>query len=250
MQDPRTRIYYWADGYDQRHRLCYVSGQDFVRARCDHHRICQCFGFIDLVELRTCDLRYTCDNCGNLSAHGHTIVIATDGACRNNGRADAVAACGVFFNVDSYHNKAFKIPDPRPTSQRAELDAAVYALKAFTKMRASGEIGSKGLVTEVIIKSDSAYLVNGMTSFIVAWRQNGYRNSRGHHLKNQKLFRKLDRLCNNLYGLGIQVRFWRVSREDNQQADKLANAALDGTPWRNLSANDWFGDDELRPYIH
>jgi ribonuclease HI len=140
--------------------------------------------------------------------------------------------------------------DRRPTSQRAELRAAIYALGAFTKMLISGHIESKGYVTEVVIKSDYAYVVNGMTSWIINWRQNGYLNSRGHHLKNQGLFRQIDRLCNNLALMGIQARFWRVSRQENQQADKLANAALDGARWKHLSVDDGFGNDPLRPVVH
>ena len=254
MQNPITRIYDpisdWGDGYNEHDHICYVSGQDFVRARCDFHYICDCSGLYDLVHLKPCDDCYQCHECHNLTAHGCAIVIATDGACRNNGRPGAVAACGVFFNVDSYHNKAFKLNDRRPTSQRAELHAAVYALKAFTKMFTSGHLGTKGYVNEVIIRSDSAYLVNGMTSWIIEWRQNGYLNSRGNHLKNQGLFRRLDHLCNNPAVMGVRARFWRVPRDDNQQADKLANAALDETRWRRLSVEDWFGDDPLRPVVH
>lgn len=254
MQNPLTRIYdpanHWGEGYDQRDHICYVSGQNFVRARCDHHYICDCSDLYDLVHLTPCEACYQCDQCHNLSAHGHAIVIATDGACRNNGRPDAVASCGVFFNVDSYHNKAFRTFDRRPTSQRAELRAAIYALGSFTKMFTSGHFENNGYVTEIIIKSDSAYLVNGMTSWIIVWRQNGYLNSLGYHLKNQGLFRKLDRLCNNLAMMGVQARFWKVPREENQQADKLANAVLDGTRWKNLGVDDWFGEDPSRPVVH
>lgn len=37
-------------------------------------------------------------------------------ACCNNGYANARAACGVFFNINSIHNKAFLVRDRRPTS--------------------------------------------------------------------------------------------------------------------------------------
>jgi len=179
--------------------------------------------------MKPCEDCFHCNECYNLIAHGHAIVIATDGTCNHNDRPDAVAACGIFFNVDSPHNKAFQIHDRPSISQRAELRAAVYALRAFTKMLTAGHFRKKGYVSEVIIKSDSAYLVNGMTSWVINWRANGYMNSRGQHLRNQGLFRELDRLCNDLMMLGVQTRFWHVPREDNQQADKLANAALDET---------------------
>lgn len=254
MQDPATRVYdpqnHWGNGYDQRDHICYVSGKVFVRARCEQCFICPCRGDYEKVELKPCADCFHCNKCYNLTAHGHAIVVATDGACRNNGRPNAVAACGIFFNVDSPHNKAFQIRDRPSTSQRAELRAAIYALRALTKMFTAGHFRNKSYVTEVIIKSDSTYLVNGMTSWIVNWRTNGYMNSRGQHLRNKRLFRELDRLCNDLMMLGVQARSWHVSREDNQQADKLANAALDGTHWKGLSADEWFGNYMWRPQIH
>jgi ribonuclease HI len=256
MQDPATRVYnpqyYWGNAFDPDHHTSYGSGRDFVRAQCDFHILCRCSGFYELIELKQCYEDGRClIYCGNFYAHGHAIVIATDGVCRNEGRPDAVAACGVFFNIDSNHNKAFKVTEERPTSQRAKLHAALYALNAFTKMVTFGNILRRHLITEVIIKSDSASLVDGMTRLIAAWRQNGYRNAHGENLNNKNLFRKLDRVCNDLERLNIRARFWLVPREENRQADKLASAALDGTPWRDWkNVNDWFGNDASRPEIH
>jgi hypothetical protein len=105
MQDPATRIYdplsHWGFGYDQRDHICYVSGQDFVRGRCEHCYIYTCTELYDKVELKPCDDCFECDTYHNLTAHGHAIIIATDGACRNNGRPNATAACGVFLNARS-----------------------------------------------------------------------------------------------------------------------------------------------------
>jgi ribonuclease HI len=180
-------------------------------------------------------------------AHGDAIIIATDGACRNNGYPDAEAACGIFCNVNSNNNKSFKLTDARPTNQRAELYAAVHALRTARNMFANGNLNRH--LSEVVIKTDSAYLVNSMTSYIIKWRNNDYTNARGLPVVNQDLFRELDVICNRLADIGVQARFWRVPRDQNMQADKLANAALDGVDWKTFSEDDWF-EGGSKPYIH
>lgn len=39
---------------------------------------------------------------------------------------------------------------------------------------------------------------------------------------------------------GVDVRFWHVSRAQNKQADKLANAALDGVDYKQFTRDDLF----------
>lgn len=90
-----------------------------------------------------------------------------------------------------------------------------------------------------------------MTSWIIKWRSNGYTNARGLPLVNRDLFKKADELCDELADIGIQTRFWKVPRGRNEQADKLANACLDGydDDWKQWSMYDWYeGGDE--PFVH
>jgi ribonuclease HI len=159
--------------------------------------------------------------------HGRYILIATDGACRNNGRADAVAGCGIYWGPNNTHNKSFQLDDGvRPTSQRAELSAAIYALSKFRNILANGGYKHSGRIDEVVIKTDSAYLVNGMTDWIVKWRNNGYLNARGLPLCNQDLIKELDYLCDEIDELGVQACFWQVPRSQNEDADELAREAI------------------------
>ena len=37
---------------------------------------------------------------------------------------------------------------------------------------------------------------------------------------------------------GVDVRFWHVLRTQNKQADKLANAALDGVDYKQFDEDD------------
>lgn len=219
-----------------------------MRGRCDACEICDYGCHPDQeIELVPCLEAEWCHCQETRAAHGDAIIIATDGACRNNGYADAEAACGIFCNVNSYNNKSFILTDGRPTNQRAELYAAVHALRTARNMFANGNLDQH--LSEVVIKTDSAYLVNSMTSYIIKWRNNDYTNARGLPVVNQDLFRELDAICNRLADIDVQARFWRVSRHQNIQADKLANAALDGIDWKTFSEDDWF-EGGVKPYIH
>lgn len=177
----------------------------YVRDECD---ICECSEpDQEMVDLAWCEEAEECCYCAYHSAHGQAIVIATDGACRDNGRQDAVAGCGVFFGVDSIHNMALQLDETRPNSQRAELRAAIYALNKLRNMFANGNLDDRGPIDEVIIKSDSEYVVKSMTTWIIKWRDNGYMNAKGLPLVNQDLIKQLDSFCDRLDDLNVQVRF-------------------------------------------
>lgn len=250
VQDPSTRRYVpseiwgdclWGD------LECHISGLKFVLGRCDACGICECSGQYDEIEMTPCSGADVCYRCREPAAHGDAIIIATDGACRNNGRPDAIAGCGIFCSVDSIHNKSFQIEEDRPTSQRAELFAVIYALRKAKNILGNG--GFDEHISEVVIKTDSAYVVNGMTSWIIKWRGNGYLNARGLPVANNELYREIDCLCDHLANIGVQARFWQVPRHLNMQADKLANAALDNVNWKFWDEDDWF-EGGTKPYIH
>lgn len=162
----------------------------------------------------------------NLNRPGSYILIATDGACRNNGRANAVAGCGVYWGPNDVDNKSFQLRDGfHPTNQRAELTAAICALSNFKTIFLNGEF--TGRIDYVVIKTDSVYVAKSMTEWIVDWCENGYLDYSGRPICNKDLIQQLDSLCCVIYhDLGVQVCFWQVGRDDNTEADRLAKAAI------------------------
>ncbi|KAK4539590.1 hypothetical protein LTR36_010526 [Oleoguttula mirabilis] len=191
-----------------------------------------------------------CDNHhGESDAHIDSVIIAVDGACRNNGGPGARAAAGIFFHRDNDQwNQAILIDDKNPTSQRAELVAAREALALAIRLRHLNPSYSRRSVyrrkgptrrlRRVVIKSDSAYVVNAMTDWIDTWKQNGFRNCRGLPVANESLFRSIDEHIKTLNGIDVEVQFWHVPRGQNEEADLLANAALGGkTAAEALSRN-------------
>jgi ribonuclease HI len=165
---------------------------------------------------------------------GNSIEIATDGACRNNGRADAVAGCGVYWGPNDSDNRSFQLRDGvHPTSQRAELTAAICALSDFRDIFLNGEFAHLGRIDYVVIKTDSAYVAKSMTDWIVEWSRNGYLDYSRRPICNKDLIQKLDSLCREIgHDLGVQACFWQVGRDENKDADRLAKAAI-----RDISSN-------------
>ncbi|KAI1111130.1 ribonuclease H-like domain-containing protein [Nemania sp. NC0429] len=161
----------------------------------------------------------------------HSFIVAVDGACRNNGQPGARAALGVFFRDGCRWNKSEMLTASNTTSQRAELCAALRALQIVHDPVAEEwehSITTGKALKRVIVKSDSNYLVQGMTEWISEWLDNGFTNSRSGPVENQDLFKELWGLVQRMgRQKGIEVLFWKVPREENADADGLANAALD-----------------------
>lgn len=206
----------------------------------------------DDVEVEYKDAPWTFVGCPRFDhAHTDAIVIAVDGACRNNGYSNAESGFGIFYHPENERwNAAESLEEydkPR-TNQRAELYACLEALNDVRSLRKLNSTFSqrKGVgpgplrkISRAVIKSDSKYVVQGMTDWIYKWRINNFINSRGRDVVNEDLFMQADDLVEELDEMGVQVQFWHVPRCDNSFADCLANAGIDGRP----------ADDALDDYL-
>ncbi|MCJ1432237.1 hypothetical protein MMC27_001593 [Xylographa pallens] len=158
-----------------------------------------------------------------------SIFVAIDGACRGNGTPFARSAIGVYFGIHSEYNISKIIPGVEATNQVAELVACLTALQKIIDIKEGTIDLNNGLnqrLSQVVIKSDSEYVVKGMTSWIVTWRNNGFRNYSGRPVKNAEYFQQVDEFINHLESLGVTVLLWHVVRNSNREADRLANAAF------------------------
>jgi ribonuclease HI len=88
----------------------------------------------------------------------------------------------------------------------------------------------------VVIKSDSEYVVRGVTEWLPKWKKNGWKNAKGQSVANYTYFQEIKRLI-ELLEEDSSVKFWIVPREQNKMADSLAVSALGGkaTKSRQLS---------------
>ena len=138
-------------------------------------------------------------------------VVYTDGACRNNqAPGGQPGGWGVVF-VDGPSLSGF---DPKTTNNRMELTAAVEALKHT-------EPGSV-----VKVHSDSAYVVNAFVqNWFAGWEKRGWKNTKGHPVENQDLWRELKALADQRQVAWIKVR-GHSGDPYNEKADQLAVDAI------------------------
>jgi ribonuclease HI len=98
------------------------------------------------------------------------------------------------------------------TNNIMEMTAAIEALRHTPE-------GSQVRVT-----TDSQYLKNGITQWIRGWKRNGWKTASKSPVKNQDLWRELDRL------VGVRSVTWHwvaghSGHAENDRCDELANAA-------------------------
>ncbi|GKT59590.1 NAD dependent epimerase [Colletotrichum tofieldiae] len=154
-----------------------------------------------------------------------SLVVYIDGACRNNGTPSARGSWGVYFGPGSQYNHCGLLASDLPqTNSRAEIEALVKALDSLH------EITSRDYsLSKIKIATDSEYLANAMSLWIGDWIENDGINARGHKVAHFETLKDLhERLDDMTYGDdgGLEIMFWPIPREENLEADKLANQAF------------------------
>lgn len=134
-----------------------------------------------------------------------SIFVSFDGACSSNGRPDAEQAIGVSFGEGHEMNVSKKILFDESTNQVAELLACLMALDKTEEYR-----DSHSTFRRVILKSDSAYVVRGITEWLPKWKSNGWIHSQGKPVANRDLWQRTDRMIRGIQAdLGIKFQFGR-----------------------------------------
>lgn len=117
-----------------------------------------------------CDCGAPCPDCDDPPDYS-CMVVAIKGLCQcqdnDNGTTTVTAAIGVYLAPELKHNETRLLQDldKPPTSHRAEVEAGIQALITVVNIIAKGVNGAK--LRMVIIKSDSAYFVQGMTQWVL-----------------------------------------------------------------------------------
>ena len=136
--------------------------------------------------------------------------IYTDGACSGNPGPGGWGAV-IFDNENKQKNISGR--EENTTNNRMELSAAIMALQ---------EVNTN---SEITIYTDSTYVKNGITEWVLKWKENGWKNSNKEPVKNKDLWKKLDTLCKQ------NIVNWKwvkghASNKYNNLADELATKAI------------------------
>lgn len=141
--------------------------------------------------------------------------IFTDGATLNNGLTNATGGSSVFFKDNHINN--FYEPLPKiygiPTNNKCELYAI---LKAFEIYFECYERDTKNIKNKknLIIFSDSKYIINSLTKWIFIWKKNNWKTSTGNEVKNRSLIEIIYYYINR-YSKIIDIKFIHVKAHKN-----------------------------------
>ena len=138
------------------------------------------------------------------------IEVYTDGSCLGNpgtgGWAFQIFNEGTIINHFGYQLDT--------TNNQMELTAAIKALEFLQKE------------SEIILFTDSTYVRNGITSWIVNWKKNNWKNSQKKEVKNKVLWEKLDFLNSQKNIIWKWVKAHDIN-EHNNKVDLLAREAAE-----------------------
>jgi len=140
-----------------------------------------------------------------------TIKIYTDGACSSN---PGIGGWGVVILIDNDNPVFLNGGMKNTTNNQMELQATIQALKYFDKPKS------------LTLYTDSKYVKDGIQTWIIKWKQNGWKTSAKKPVKNKILWIQLDSLiCKH----EINWKWIRghSGNENNEKADFLARSYIE-----------------------
>lgn len=138
------------------------------------------------------------------------IEIFTDGACRGN---PGPGGWGALLRYDGKEKELYG-GEAETTNNRMELMAAIKALESLTRR------------SEVRLTTDSEYVKNGITQWIVNWKKRGWRTASKKPVKNTDLWQRLDKVASE-HNISWHWVRGHTGHPENERADQLANRGVD-----------------------
>ena len=142
------------------------------------------------------------------------LIAYTDGACSGN---PGPGGWGVVLQARS----GLKVTKQRElnggaaetTNNRMELTAAIQALEALTRK------------SRIRIVTDSVYVKDGVTKWILGWKKNGWLTSTKKPVKNEDLWKKLD-AAQESHEVSWEWIKGHAGHPENELADELARKGM------------------------
>jgi ribonuclease HI len=144
------------------------------------------------------------------------IQIFTDGACRGN---PGPGGWGVLLRYNDNEKELFG-SEAETTNNRMELMAAIMGLEAINGMN---ELTSP---YKVSIITDSKYVKDGITEWLVKWKQRGWKTTAKKPVKNQDLWLRLDSAA-AMHQISWAWVKGHSGHRENEIVDALANYGID-----------------------
>jgi ribonuclease HI len=145
---------------------------------------------------------------GDSSGHLKHVEIFTDGACKGN---PGPGGWGAILRM-GHHQKELSGGEAATTNNRMEMTAVIRALNALTER------------CDVVVHTDSRYVIDGMTKWIEGWKRKGWINASRQPVRNADLWHDLIEAAQRHRVAWEWVR-GHSGHVENERADRLASDA-------------------------
>ena len=139
------------------------------------------------------------------------ILIYTDGACSGN---PGIGGWGVVIIIPRENPVHLNGGSNNTTNNQMELTAIIEGLQYFKESK------------QILIITDSKYVINGIESWIKNWKKNGWKTASKKPVKNKDLWEKLDKEITK-HAIEWQWVKGHAGNDNNEKADYLARRFIE-----------------------
>ncbi|MBD5405735.1 ribonuclease HI [bacterium] len=137
------------------------------------------------------------------------VIIYTDGACSGNPGNGGWGA----LLISGEKRREIYGGEKDTTNNQMELTAVIEALKLLKYK------------CDVDVWTDSQYVKNGISDWIIGWKKNGWKNSQKKPVKNKDLWVKLDELS-SFHNVSWHWVKGHNGHIENERVDELARQGI------------------------
>ena len=137
------------------------------------------------------------------------VIIYTDGACSGNPGNGGWGA----LLISGEKRREIYGGEKDTTNNKMELTAVIEALKLLKYK------------CDVDVWTDSQYVKNGISDWIIGWKRNGWKNSQKKPVKNKDLWVKLDELS-SFHNVSWHWVKGHNGHIENERVDELARQGI------------------------
>ena len=156
-----------------------------------------------------------------------TIKVYTDGGSRNTGNVKGGSvkptdkAAWAYLIVDKTRN--LQLSDSKgefgATNNQMEITAVLMALRALYKKSLQEE--------EILLVSDSQYVLNSIQKWLPGWKKNGWKNASKKEVKNKELWIQIDKALPFFPNIRFEWTKGHANDAGNNFVDELLNETMD-----------------------
>ena len=140
-----------------------------------------------------------------------SIIVYIDGACSGN---PGIGGWGGIIIISEKQPIYLHGGSDETTNNQMELTAAIKVLQYFKE------------TSEITIYTDSKYVMNGIQSWIINWKKNGWKTAAKKPVKNKELWEKLDHEIKK-HQISWQWIKGHAGNIHNEKADFLARKYIE-----------------------